>query len=178
MCITLLVASLVTTAAGTAAGIANAKYQAGMMKLQLDEQREQMRQEQKNLLMQAQEEELARLEEYRRNREASLLAMAASGVGQNMSFFQGIEKANERNLRRDLANIRLGFLEGNNRIAQQIRVNRTQLEIAQAEKRSAIFGSVLKGIGSAIDAGNVYNMTRTPKPKQQPKPASITVESG
>jgi hypothetical protein len=163
MCVTLLVASLVVAAGSTAMQIDSANYQAGMTKLQLNEQQEQMRKEQENVRLQAQEAEIARLEEYRQLREANLAGLAASGVGQNMSFTQGMEVASERALRRDLANIRLGKLGGENRIAQQIRVNRTQLAISQANKKSAIIGAGLNFVGSAIQAGNIYSSTAVPK---------------
>lgn len=162
MCVSLLVASLVVTAAGTAMSIDNANYQAGMTKLQLNEQREQMLKEQANVRLQAQEAEVARLEEYRLTREANLLALAGSGVGQSMSFMQGIEQASDKALRRDLANIRIGRIGNENRIAQQIRVNRTQLAVSEANRRSAVIGAGLKLAGSMISAGNIYGQTRTP----------------
>lgn len=162
MCVSLLVASLVVAAGSTVMSIDNANYQAGMTELQLNEQAEQMRKEQENVRLQAMEAEVARLEEYRQVREANLLALAGSGVGQNMSFMQGMEVANDRALRRDLANIRLGKLGGENRIAQQIRVNRTQLMISEANRSAAVLGAGLDFLGSAIQAGNIYQQTRTP----------------
>jgi hypothetical protein len=162
MCVSLLAASLVVAVGSTLMQMDNANYQAGMTKLQLNEQREQMLKEQENVRLQAMEAEVARLEEYRQIREANLASLAGSGVGQSMSFMQGMEPANEKALKRDLANIRLGKLGGENRIAQQIRVNRTQLMISQANKKSAMIGAGLDFLGSALQAGNVYDQTRAP----------------
>lgn len=162
MCVTLLVASLAVATVSTVASIDNANYQAGMAELQLNEQREQMLKEKENQRLQAQEAEIARLREYQELRDANLLALAASGVGQNMSFMQGMEVANQRALRRDLSNIRLGQLGAENRIAQQIRVNRTQLQITNANRDSAVLGSVLDGIGSALGAASFYGQTAAP----------------
>lgn len=176
MCVSLLVASLVVAAGSTVMSIDNANYQAGMTKLQLNEQREQMLKEQENVRLQAMEAEVARLEEYRQTREANLLALAGSGVGQSMSFMQGIEQANDRALRRDLANIRIGFLEGQNRIAQDIRVNRTQLAISRQQRGAAVMGAVFDGLSSAIGAVNIYNSYRTPAAKTPTRTGSVSLQ--
>lgn len=182
MCVTLLAATLVTAAVSTVATIDNANYQAGMMELQLAEQREQLQQQREMERIAAMEAETLRLQDFRFQRNANLLALAASGTGQHMSFLQGIAPAEERALRTDLANIRLGRLGAENRIAQQIRVNRTQGLINQANKQSAVLGAVLDGVGSAVGAASFYNSTRAPgsgsKPSGSGRTGSVSVDAG
>lgn len=163
MCISAAViagASLVVGAAGTIASIDNANYQAGMMELQLAEQRDQMREQRELEKLAAKEAELARLREFSENREANLLALAASGVGQSMSFMQGREVADRKALEHDLSNIRLGDAVGSKRFADQIRVNRLQGQVAQTQKKSAVFGSLLDFAGDAVGAASYYGKNR------------------
>lgn len=176
MCVTLLAASLVVTAAGTVASIDNANYQAGMMELQLAEQREQLNQQREMERIAAMEAEALRLQDFRNQRNANLLALAASGTGQHMSFLQGIAPAEERALRTDLANIRLGRLGAENRIANQIRVNRTQGLINQAERGAAVTGAILNGVGSALGAASFYNQNRAPSAPKASRKGTVTVD--
>ncbi|CAB4152610.1 hypothetical protein UFOVP616_22 [uncultured Caudovirales phage] len=155
MCVTAVVlagASLAASAAGTIATIDNNNYQAGMLQLQMDEQRNQLREQQKFEQLKAQEAELARLEDYRGLREANLLAVAGSGVGQNLSFLSGVSASDEKALKMDLGNIRLGMLGEQNRIANQIRVNDIDVRMAKSNAKSA---NVAAGIGFLKDATKI-----------------------
>jgi hypothetical protein len=175
MCITAAVAaaSLVVSAAGTIVAIDAANYQNSMTQLQLEEQRKQYRQEQKNQRLQAQEAEIERLRAYREQREENLLALAGSGAGQSMSFMQGISQQSDKNLRRDLANIRMGFLGGQNRIAQQIRVNKTQSMISNAQQDTAVLSAGINFASEALSIGNFYEQNRPRSdPKAPPKKAA------
>jgi hypothetical protein len=165
MCISatvLAVASLVVSAAGTAVSISAASANAAAQQDMLDLQRKQMREQMEVQALQAQEAAMNRTEEYRRQRAANLAAMAASGVGQNMSFLQGIAPAEERALRTDLANIRLGFVGGQNRMADEIRVNRLNRDIVGMNKTASIAGSLINFAGSAAQIGNTYQTYNTP----------------
>jgi hypothetical protein len=144
--------SLAASAVGTIATIDSNNYQAGMLKLQMDEQKSQLREQQKFEQLKAQEAELARLEDYRGLREANLLAIAGSGVGQNLSFLGGVSEADEKALRMDLSNIRLGMLGEQNRIANQIRVNDIDVRMAKSNAKSA---NLAAGIGFVKDATKI-----------------------
>ncbi len=144
--------SLAASAVGAVATIDNNNYQAGMLQLQMDEQKKQLRDQQKFEQLKAQEAELARLEDYRGLREANLSAIAGSGVGQNLSFLGGISKSDEQALKMDLGNIRLGMLGEQNRIANQIRVNDTEVRMAKSNAKSANFAA---GIGFVKDATKI-----------------------
>lgn len=155
MCVSAIIiagASLAASAAGTIATIDNNNYQAGMLKLQMDEQKKQLRDQQKFEELKAQEVELARLEDYRGLREANLLAVAGSGVGQNLSFLSGVSASDEKALKMDLGNIRLGMLGEQNRIANQIRVNDIDVRMAKSNAKSA---NLAAGIGFVKDATKI-----------------------
>lgn len=163
MCISAAIiagASLAASAVGTVASIDNNNYQAGMLKLQMDEQRKQLREQQKFEQLRAQEAELARLREFRELREANYLAMASSGVGQNMSFFQGAAEADAKALRLDLGNIRLGMLGEQNRIANQIRVNDIDVRMAKSNAKSANLAAGINFVKDATSIYDSYNKTR------------------
>lgn len=166
MCISATViaaASLAVAAVGTAATIDNANYQAKMTEFQLADQRDQQRQQMEAQRLQGMEAEAARLEEFRRMRAANLAILAGDGWGQNMSYLQGIEQAENRALRYDLANIRIGDLQGRSRIASDIRVNKVQSKINAANRSAQVFGAALDFAGSAVKAGQYYQNYNTPK---------------
>jgi hypothetical protein len=163
MCVSALVVagvSLAASAAGTIATIDNNNYQAGMLKLQMDEQRNQLREQQKFEQLKAQEAELARLEDYRGLREANLLAVAGSGVGQNLSFLSGVSATDEKALKMDLANIRLGMLGEQNRIANQIRVNDIDVRMAKSNAKSANLAAGIGFVKDATKIASTYEKTK------------------
>lgn len=165
MCISAAIiagASLAASAVGTAASISSAKANAKMQKYQLEEQRKQLNEEREVARLQAMEAENARLEEFRRQRAANIAAIAASGVGENRSFLQGIAPAEDKALRLDLRNIRMGNLMMQNRLATQIRVNRLSQSVASVNARNQIIGAVAGFAGDAAMAGSTYNKTKTP----------------
>lgn len=149
--------SLAASAIGTVATIDNNNYQAGMLKLQMDEQKNQLREQQKFEQLKAQEAELARLEDYRGLREANLLAVAGSGVGQNLSFLSGVSESDEKALRMDLSNIRLGMLGEQNRIANQIRVNDIDVRMAKSNAKSANLAAGINFVKDVTKAADYYS---------------------
>lgn len=166
MCISagvIAAASLVTAAVGTVASIDNANYQSKMMEFQLLEQREQMGQQRDMERLRAMEAEQARLEEFSRMREANLAALAVKGTGQNMSYFQGIEKAEQQALRIDLSNIRVGLLGTENRIASEIRVNRLESSVNKSNAKSAKLAAGINFVNSALQTGQYYNDYNRPQ---------------
>jgi hypothetical protein len=165
MCISAAViagVSLAASAIGTVASIDNSNYQAGMLELQMDEQKKQLREQQKFEQLKAQEAELARLEDYRGLREANLLAIAGSGVGQNLSFLGGVSEADEKALRMDLSNIRMGQLGEQNRIANQIRVNDIDVGMAKSNAKSANLAAGIGFVRDAAKAADFYSRNKTP----------------
>lgn len=164
MCISatvLAAAALATAVAGTAATIDNANYQAKMAEFQLKEQRDALRSQREGAALQALEAQLARINEFEVNRARNLAMMAGSGVV-NHSYLQGIEKDEEKRLRYDLTNIRLGQAGENNRIASQIRSTNYASVINQANRQSAVVGSLFNLVGQGLSIGFAYSNRATP----------------
>lgn len=160
MCISAAViagAALVSSAVGTATSISSARTNAKMQKYTIDQQNKQLREDREIAALQAQEAEAARLDEFRRQRAANLAAVAASGVGQNISFLEGIAPAEERALRLDLRNIRMGDLMQRNRMADQIKVNQMSRQVAGINARNQTIGAVAGFIGDAAGAAKGYS---------------------
>ena len=164
MCITagILAVSLLTTAVGTVASISSAKANAAMQKMQIDAQNKQIRQQQELARLQASEAEIARLDEFNRMRAANLASIAGSGVSQNQSYLQGISAAEDRALRLDLRNIRLGLGMGESRIADQIRVNAVSRQVVGINATNQIIGAVASGIGGVANSVQFYNTYKPP----------------
>jgi hypothetical protein len=164
MCISLAAAaiatSLITAAAGTALTIDSTIKQAGYAEIQLAEQQKQLRAQRDAQRLQGLEAEQLRLEQFRRAREANLASLAADGTGQNMSFFQGIAKAEQQALRKDLRNIRIATLGGENRLASEIRVNRLESSANKASRNASILGSGINFLGNVASAYGSYEATR------------------
>lgn len=160
MCVTALVLASASMIAGTATSISTAKANKRMQQYTLDVQRKQMNEEREIAKLQAQEAEAARLDEYRRTRAANEAAIAASGIGQNISFLQGIEPASERALKLDLRNIRMGDIMQRNRIADQIKVNQMSRQVASINARNQAIGAVAEGIGGIAGAYQTYQQTK------------------
>lgn len=166
MCISatvLAAASVGIAAAGTIATIDNANYQAKMTEFQLEEQRDAIRSQREAMRLQGMEAELGRIREFEEMRARNLAALASSGVGQNNSYLQGIEKAEERALRFDLTNIRLGMAGEDNRLMNQIRSSRYASTINRANRDSAVVGSLFNFASQAVGAGSTYMNYRTPQ---------------
>lgn len=160
MCVTALVLASASMIAGTATSISTAKANKRMQQYTLDVQRKQMNEEREIAKLQAQEAEAARLDEYRRTRAANEAAIAASGIGQNISFLQGIEPASERALKLDLRNIRMGDIMQRNRIADQIKVNQMSRQVASINARNQTIGAIAEGIGGIAGAYQTYQQTK------------------
>jgi hypothetical protein len=165
MCVTatvLAAATLVAASAGTAVSISAAQANKRAQQTMLDEQQKQLREEREIARLQAQEAEVERLNEFRRQRSSNAAALAASGLRENISFLQGVMPAEERALRLDIGSIRMGDITGQNRIASQIRVNRFSRDVAGFNAQAQTIGAVASLVGTAAQVGASYNQTRTP----------------
>jgi len=162
MCVSAAVAVATLAAAGTSTaasiGAANANKRA--QQNMLDEQQKQLKEEREIARLQAQETEIERLNDFRRQRASNAAALAASGVRENISFLQGVMPAEERALRLDIGNIRMGDIAGQNRIASQIRVNRFSRDVAGFNATMQKVGAVASFVGTAASVGKEYQKTK------------------
>ena len=167
--------SVASAAVGTISSIGNAKYQAGMAELQLQEQRDAIRRERESATLRALEAQTARVREFEDNRAANLAMMAGSGVT-NYSYLQGIERSEEEALRFDLTNIRLGAAGDQNRLAQENRSTQYASQINRYNRNQAVVGSLLNFAGQAASAYSGYQQYRTPS--STPRLGSVNVNGG
>lgn len=161
MCVTAAIAA-VATVAGTAVSIGAANINAAQQKLALDMEKKQLEAERETARAQAVEAETERVAEYERTRAANIAALAATGT-RSESFFQGIEKASERALALDLANIRTGFLETDVAAQRGIRVNRMSRQAVSLSAGLQKAGAVIGAIGDLNKIATQYGQTKTPK---------------
>lgn len=165
MCISAAVAAGIAataTVAGTVVSIGATKANAAQQKLALDMERQQMQQEREVARMQAAEAENERVAEYERSRAANLAALAATGT-RSESFLQGIDKASQKALQLDLANIRTGFLRSDVAAQRGIRVNRMTRQAVGISSGLQQAGAVIGAVGQLGSIGQQYQQTTTPK---------------
>lgn len=161
----ILIASTAITAissaasAGFAVTAANAENE--MRQYQLDIQNKQLAADQKLAEAQATQVEADRRAESRRLRATNEAFMAGSGIGESYSFLQGADKAADRALRTDVANLRLNLATTTSRIADQIAVNRAQAQYGDFATRltaASKYTNAFFDTASAA-AGNYYKYT-------------------
>jgi len=158
----LMLASTAVSAVGGAvqAGQASAaaESEAAFRNYQIEIQNRQLEQDKKQAEIQGLQQENARQDASRRARAANEAFIASSGIGENISFLQGAETVADENLRRDIASMRLNTIIGQNRIADQIMVNKAEGQFATAKagmvSQGAWTGAITNTIGSALS--NAY----------------------
>jgi hypothetical protein len=112
------------------------------------------------------ETENARRDEFSQTRSAALAALGASGVSENISFFQAVDPEQQAALARDVRNVRLGFVSESSSIADQIRVGAYDTVIGGYNTKMKKVGAVGDFVQSAASAANFYETNKTPsKPK-------------
>jgi hypothetical protein len=162
MCVTAIVAAVAISAVSTVAAIDNANYQAKMMELQLQEQRDALRLQAEGAELQGLEQQVGRMQELNRWR-AMMLANSAknTGMGQNVGL-GAIEDDAQKKLRYDLTNIRFNTAGEKNRIFKNIRSTRFQSQINSANRKSAVVGSLLNFASTAAQGANTLSTYSTP----------------
>ena len=163
MCVSAAIAASVAaaaTVAGTAVSIGATNANARQQKLALDMERKQMQEEREVARAQAIEAETERVAEYERTRAANLAALAATGT-RSESFLQGIEKASEKALSFDLANIRTGLLQTDIAAQRGIRVNRMNRQAVGIAAGLQKAGAITGAIGDLANIGSQYKKTKT-----------------
>lgn len=157
MCISLMIAGTLLSVGGSFMGAMQsqqaAESQAKWNEYNLTVQNNQLKNEQDMTRLKAQETEAARLEEDRRMRGRNYAFLATSGASDNISFFEGADKANEETMRRDVGTLRLNSEYQTNRIADQIAVNKANIQFGyqKAEmESSAAFTKAFTGAASSV----------------------------
>ena len=165
----LLLASTLISAGGTALAAVNAsnmaKSEAEWQKYQLDIQNKQLEADRKLQEINAAQVEGKRREEARKLRASNEAFIASSGVGQNISFLEGIDAASNRALKSDIASLRLNTAAETNRIADQIMVNKAQAQFGMGRAKviggNAVLGSIFDIGASAASGYGKYDYYKT-----------------
>jgi len=156
---------LVSTAVSAVGGVAQAgmtsaaaESEAAFRNYQIEIQNRQLEEDKKQAEIQALQQENARQDASRRARATNEAFIASSGIGENISFLQGAEVVADQNLRRDIASMRLNAAIGQNRIADQIMVNKVEGQFATARagmtSQGAYIGAITNTASNAL--GNYY----------------------
>lgn len=176
MCVTALVAAGAAIAAkgvSTVASISSAKgnkkaalYKAKLEQKQIEEQR-------RTAQIQAMDTENQRAAAYEQAKASSLAAIGAAGIGEHMSFIQGMDPNQRKQLARDVMNTRLNLAQTESSLADQVGVT-------EASKSMAKFNAKMQTIGAAADfvqtVGETVAMVNrggTPKSGGGVKPNSL-----
>lgn len=131
----LLIASTVTAGVGNLVGavmtssMAQAENEA--RQFQLGVQNKQLANDQKLAEVNATQVEVERRNEARRLRATNMAFMAGSGIGTSYSFLEGADKLADKNLRQDVADLRLNLATTTSRIADQISINKAQSQFSE-----------------------------------------------
>jgi hypothetical protein len=159
VCVTAVLAavSLAASAVGTGASImsanaekANAKYKARMEQMQIRRQQDAAR-------TQAEIQEQGRVSEFARIRSNAMASLGASGLGESMSFTQGIDPESERALRQDIGAVRLNLLGEQRSLADQIQVSEYGSRIASFNASMSKVDAVAGFMKDAMSVGSAYN---------------------
>lgn len=172
MCATALVlAAVATVAAGAGAYVsiqsanaqaAQAEYNSKLRQKQVDEAR-------RNAEIQALQEENARTADFQQKRSSALAAIGAAGLGEHLSFVQGMEPEAQSAYLRDVRNIRLNLTAKRSTMADEVQVAEYGARIAKANAGFAKIGALADFVQTAASAYSFATNYGTPtKPTPVP----------
>ena len=157
--------SAASSVVGAASSSAAAESEAAFRNYQIEVQNQQLKDEQQMTMLKAQQTEGQRLEQERRLRAVNESSIAASGVSSNNSYLQGAQEFNDRQMRTDIATLRLNSNDQINRISQQIGVNKVEGQFATAKagmtSQAAWAGGILNAGSSLVKGYGQYNYYKT-----------------
>lgn len=167
MCISLTTALIGVAVAGSAGSLAMGLTQADAMK---DQATYEQRLREKQL---AEEREMARLEAaqnqnalqrgFARQRSAALAAIGASGVGDHISFFQGLDQENKTRFLQDVRSNRLNLTQKEARISDEFEVAGYRGQVGRFNARMSAIGSVAQFVQDSASAYYGFSQTASPK---------------
>lgn len=167
MCVTAVLAAVavVAAAAGTATSISAANNNSASAEYTRLVQNKQAKEARDTAEIQALQQENARTSEYEKTRSSAIAAIGASGLGEQISYFQGIEPDSRNAYLRDVRSVRLNLTQQQSGIADQIQVNDVAASTAKANASASKVGAVAGFVQTAMSAANFYNTNKTPSAK-------------
>lgn len=165
MCVTAIIAgaSLLASAAGTAANISANNANAKIAKWQSKERAKEIVEETELRTIAAMEQENERARVFDRSFSSSLAAIGASGLGENASFTQGMLGADLDNLDRDSRAIRLGLAVDRTSGQREIQAGRFASRVAGFNSKMSNIGAMADFAKDAMAMASAYGGTGTPK---------------
>lgn len=165
MCITAVIAgaALLASAVGTYATIQSNNAQANYAKWEATERTKELKENNELARISAMQKENERAREFNRTWSASLAAIGASGLGEHLSFFQGIAPENMAAFNDDIRAIRLGLASNTQQNQRQIRVIGYGSRVASYNRSMGNLGALAGFMGDAMEAFSFYNTNKTPK---------------
>lgn len=159
MCVTAIIAgaSLLMSAVGTYSSMQAANAQADQARAVELFKRKQLSEQATMESLDAGSRELSRMEGYERQRSASLAAIGASGLGDHISFFQGIEPSNKDKLNDDIRAIRLNLVHTESQLADGITVSEYTSSLAGFNAQQSKIGAMAGFAGDVMGAYSFYN---------------------
>jgi hypothetical protein len=149
---------VVGTGLSIGASFLQARSQAQMAKAQMQVENAQLKIDRENERIKGMQDANARQEEYLRNEAANRAAMAASGVGIDLAYDDGLGGYNKRVAQRDLQSIDFNTGQRTGRISYQIRVNKanarnaaTSAYIGAAANAAGAVGSLMSRPGGMLE---------------------------
>lgn len=167
MCISAaIIAGATLLASGVAAysTMSTASANAGLAKYENALRTKQLREKRDIERLAAIEKENLRTMDFARTRSSQLAAIGASGLGENISFFQGIDPDQQQAYLRDIRNVRLGLTATEASIADEIQVGAFGVRIAKFNAGAQKIGALADFAKTAMQAATFYNTYRTPSP--------------
>lgn len=167
MCVTAILAAVavVAAAAGTAVSIQSANNNKAAAEYQRQVQNKQAIEARQSAEIQALQQENAKAAQYERTRSSALAAIGASGIGDHISYFQGIEPESKNAFLRDVRAVRLNLVQEKSSLADQVQVNDYSATISKANAGAQKLGAVAEFLGAAAKAGSFYQQNKVPSPK-------------
>lgn len=164
MCITAIIAgaSLLMSAVGTVSSIQANNAQADQQRAVELFKRKQLSEQATMESLDAGSRELARYDTYERQRSASLAAIGGSGLGDHISFFQGIEPSNKDRLNDDIRAIRLNLVHTESQIADGITISEYASDLAGFNAKMSNLGAVANFASDVMGAYSFYSTNKIP----------------
>jgi len=165
MCISMALIAGATLLAGAATAyskISTAQANAGLAKYENAVRTKQLNERRDMEQLSAIETENQRTAEFQRARSTAFAAIGASGIGENISFIQGIDPEQQKALLRDVRNVRLNLTSTESGIRDEIQVGAYGVRVAKANATNATIGALADFAQTAMSAVSFYKTYGTP----------------
>lgn len=158
MCVSLILAGIAVAASavGTVSSIASANGAKAAAQYQRDIENKQYQEAKDTARIQALDQENAKTEAFNRARSAALAAIGASGLGEQISFFQGIDVNSQQAFLRDVRAVRLNLVQQESTLSDKIAVSDYGYQIASFNSGMAKLGAVADFVKTAASAASFY----------------------